>query len=128
MKQILFSILLLGILSGCSKDSSTTGTNPEDAPLQVVVSELTDKTAVSITVTNQNNVKILDIVNQFGNTTYNTEVVHSKDKLKVHYKCNIQSNSAGDGVGTITFLYKGENRGAAGVSGTIERDITVTIP
>jgi hypothetical protein len=121
------SVAFVCLLTACSKKSDSN--TPSDT-LQVEVSGLTAKTSVSIQITNQKNITVLSVVNQFGNKTYNTDKVYSKDQLRIHYSANMKSDLDNNGVGTIKFLYKGQNIGASGgdLGGPTGNDRAVIIP
>jgi hypothetical protein len=110
MKKLMLLTLGLICVLACKKS------NTSPAPLQVVVSGLTSKTSLYLKITDatQSNAVILNLVNQFGNTTYNTPPVSPGDQLYMTYSTNIPDDLAGDGDGTIKFVYKGESDGTVG--------------
>ena len=122
MKRLLPFMLGLICLSACKKS------NTVPAPLQVVVSGLTAKTSLYLKITDatQNNAVILNLVNQFGNNTYNTSPVSPGDQLYMTYSTNIPDDLAGDGDGTIKFIYKGESDGSA--AGILTGSTHETVP
>lgn len=97
--------------------------------MQAVVSGLTTKTALSLKITtgSPSGTVILNIVNQFGNTTYTTtSPVSPGDQLYMTYSTNIPDDPAGDGDGTIKFVYNGGQMGAVG--GILSGSIHETVP
>ena len=96
--------------------------------MQVEVSGLTAKTSLYLKITDatQGNAVILNLENQFGNSTYNTSPVSPGDQLYMTYSTNIPDDAAGDGDGTIKFVYKGQSDGA--VSGILSGSTHETVP
>jgi len=116
---ILLGILCLFVLYGCKKKS-----NPSS--LQVQVENLTAKTAITIKITNQNNATILNVVNQFGNTTYTASPVNVGDMLTININTNVPDDLQGDGDGIVLFKYGGDEVGSIG--GILQdRSTTLTI-
>lgn len=108
MKRFSLLALLCVILCGCKKST----TNP--TTLQVQVSGLTSKTSVTIKMVNQNNLTVLNLANQFGNTTYTASPINVGDVLTITISTNIPDDTAGDGDGTVEFIYAGVDIGSAG--------------
>lgn len=112
MKKLLFLALLGLILFSCKKETANT-----QAPVQIDISGLTTKTSVSIKVIDitAGNATILDIKNQFGNTTYSTIVVFPGDNLQIIGSTNIiPSNLQNDGVGNFKYSFNGQSMGGHG--------------
>ncbi len=112
MKKVLLFAVIAFMLGSCKKSSQNYPT-----PLQIEVSDLTEKTSVSIKAINltQSNITLLDIRNQFGNRTYPTAPVKVGDKIQITVSANIVvSNVQGDGVGTFKFTFEGRSAGAHG--------------
>lgn len=86
------------------------------ALLQVKVTGLTAKTSLSIRVTdNTQNKVVLDISNQFGNNTYNSNSnVSPGDQLTIYCTANLNDNLDGDGDATLQYSFKGQSVGAHG--------------
>src|SRR5665213_943333 len=101
--KTLTKISLLALLSLLVASCKKTDRTP--APLQVEVSGLTTKTSLSIKVTNstQGNTIVLNIINQFGNTTYSGSNVNPGDQLSIHVTANVNDNLAGDGDGSLIY-------------------------
>jgi len=112
--KTLSKITLLACL--CFLISSCKKTDRSPAPIQVQVSGLTTKTSLSIKITDltQGNTVVLNIVNQFGNKTYTGSNVNPGDQLSIYVTANVNDNLAGDGDGTLIYLFKGKNMGAHG--------------
>jgi hypothetical protein len=141
------NIKLIGValllFASCKKDSDAIPTHPVkpvpidytiDNPdgMQIKVENLTDKTSISITVTNYYVVKdtLLAFTNLSGNKTYSTKNVTSGSKLNVHVSANVKYDIDGNGSATISFYYKGSYRGSASgnIGYTDGSDVPVTIP
>lgn len=125
MKKLLLAFLCLIALSECKKTSDNS-----PAPMQVQVSGLTAKTSLTLKVTigSPSGTVILNVVNQFGNTSYNTSPVNPGDQLYIAYSTNIPDDLSGDGDGTLRFFYKGQSMGAAGGILTGSTHSTVPTP
>jgi hypothetical protein len=127
--NIKFRIFILSaVLFFCSCTKSESG--KENNVLQITVEYLTDTTPISIKVTDQDGLTVLDVNNKYGNKTYYTDEVHSGDRLIVHYSSSVEAEANGNGMGTLQFYYKGNDRGAAGGSlgGPVGHDTIVNIP
>jgi len=138
----LITVALL-LFTGCKKGGNVTPTPPvKPTPvdytinnpdgMQITVENLTDKTSISITVTNYYAVKdtLLAFKNLSGNKTYSTKNVAAGSKLNVHVSANVAYDLSGNGSGNISFYYKGSYRGS--ISGNIGytqgSDVPITIP
>lgn len=122
-KQVLTLVLIALSLYSCKKDKKDT----TPSPLEITVTGLSDKTSLTLFVDDQNNKRVLEVVNKFGNTTYNTQPVNSGDILKVRYNSNIASDAQNNGNGNLSFSYKGQNRGASGGNLNYPKGNTINI-
>lgn len=127
MKKLLF-IALLGLsMVSCKKNQATT-----QAPVEIEVSGLTAKTSISLKVIDitSGNSTILNIVNQFGNTTYSTIVVFPDDNLQIIGSTNIiPSTLQNDGVATLKYSFNGQSMGGrGGAIGSFTDNVHVPTP
>jgi hypothetical protein len=115
IKSLVPVIVLLPFI-GCKKDSGNIS-----APIDITVSGLTAKTSISITAVDEteSNKQVLQVTNQYGNTTYHTAIVSAGDKIKITVTANMDDNLQGDGDGSFQFMFKG--RSVGGHSGQINR-------
>jgi hypothetical protein len=111
MKQYFLPLafILTLILAGCKKDESL----PTESPIKVEVRELTTKTSVSIQIETKGKY-ILNLVDKFGNTTYESENASGGDVITVKIKANLPSDLQNNGNGTLIFSYKGKSFYTAG--------------
>jgi hypothetical protein len=125
-KNALMLVLLALSMHSCKKDKQDDNQNP----LEIVVTGLTVKTSITIIADDQNNKRILEVSNKFGNATYKTAPVNSGDVLRIHYNSNLASDIQNNGNGNLSFYYKGQNRGAAGGNLNYPKgnEIKITIP
>jgi len=127
MKKLLFLALIGLAMASCKKDQAT-----KQAPVQIEVSGLTAKTSISlkvIDITSGNSI-ILDIKNQFANTTYSTIVVYPGDNLQIIGSTNIiPATLQNDGVATLKYSFNGQSMGGRGGSiGTFTDNVRVPTP
>lgn len=127
MRKIIVFVAALVILSSCKKETSK---ESSIAALQIEVTGLSDKTALSLSVVNQKKESIMSITEKYGNTTYETSPVSSGDVLNVHWSSNIASDAFKNGEGTLTYKFKGSTIGVSGGNLNYKTggDITLTIP
>jgi hypothetical protein len=127
MKALWFLILIsCCFLIACNKDSNATPQSPLK-PLRIVISDITSTlTIYNFSITNQSDVKLIDIYAQTQNKTY-TVNVKSGDTLTINYFLELEGPSPAVAP-VITFIYNGvpmltvTNRSGI-VSG--QKDITV---
>jgi hypothetical protein len=126
MKLRFIIFLAVLFLFSCTKSES----EKQENLLQIDVTDLNVITPISIKVSDQNELIVLDIKNEFGNKTYYTAEVHSGDQLIIHYSSAVEAGANGDGMGTMQFSFKGIDSGAAAgnLGGPTGKDFIVNIP
>lgn len=126
MKKLLSIALLLMCFCSmsCKKEDDKT-----PSKLQIVVTEMTPITSVTIEIEDQNKRRVLTVSKKFENTTYETDLLNSGDVVTIRYKLNIDNDKYGNGVADLTYKYKGLYRGSStGALGTKWGSINITIP
>jgi hypothetical protein len=93
-KQILIILISLLLLS-CKKDKQ------QEPFLYVKVSGLSAKTSITIIILDQNNRRVLEVINKFENTSYTGIPVYSKDVLRMYINSNVASDLEGNGNGNV---------------------------
>ena len=126
-------MLFLFAFYGCKKTgvkvhagSDTTFTPPVPIPLNIVISQLTPATYLTLSLVDSSGVKILSIPGKNNDTTYVIPSVHKGEHFIATIVTNIPPAPGPDGVADIQFVYQGAI--LAGLSGGIyNKTFTVAV-